>query len=331
MSLTSATVVSVALCTYKGEAYLPAQLDSILAQTRRPQELVIFDDVSPDGTWPLLEAYAPRIRAAGVRLALHRNARNLGYVGNFEQALQATSGEIVFLCDQDDVWHPDKIARFLPEFESRPDLLVLHSDARLVDGDGADMRCGLFEALEVTRDELTAIHAGRAFDVLVRRNIATGATMAVRRKVFEGGFVVPEGWIHDEWLAMIATFMGTVDCLEAPSIDYRQHASNQVGARRRGFVERLTGGGMSRLEFMTRTLLRTQTLLDVAEAGPLRLPEADLQMLRDRLTHARFRAMPPTALPARMAAIAREYASGRYSRFSNGPRSALSDFLLLRK
>ncbi|MGJ7582381.1 glycosyltransferase [Variovorax sp. RHLX14] len=327
----SATVVSVALCTYKGESYLGAQLDSILAQSRLPQEIVVFDDVSPDGTWALLESYAPRIRATGIRLELHQNARNLGYVGNFGQALQATTGEIVFLCDQDDVWHPTKIERFLPEFERRPDLMMLHSDARLVDGSGKDIHCGLFEALEVTREELEAIHAGRAFEVLVRRNMVTGATMAVRRKVFERAPVVPAGWIHDEWLAMIATFIGTIDCLEAPSIDYRQHASNQVGARRRGFVERLTGGGMSRLEFMTRTLLRTQTLLDIAEAGPLRLRETDLQMLRDRLTHARFRATPPLRWPARLAAIAREYASGRYSQFSNGPRSALSDFLLLRK
>ncbi|RZL54349.1 MAG: glycosyltransferase family 2 protein [Variovorax sp.] len=325
------TVVSVALCTYKGETYLPAQLDSILAQTRLPDELVICDDVSPDGTWALLERYAPRIRAAGIRLAMHRNATNLGYVGNFQRALEATTGSVVFLCDQDDAWHPTKVARYLPEFERRPDLLVLHSDARLVDGDGADMRCSLFEALEVTREELATIHAGRAFEVLVRRNIATGATMAVRRKVFETGLAAPEGWIHDEWLAMIATFMGTVDCLEEPTIDYRQHASNQVGARRRGFVERLTGGGMSRLEFMTRTLLRTQTLLDVAESGPLRLDAASLRMLRGRLTHARFRAAPPAHWPARLAAVLREYASGRYSQFSNGPRSALSDLLLLRK
>jgi glycosyltransferase involved in cell wall biosynthesis len=323
--------VSVALCTYKGERYLAAQLDSILAQTRLPQELVVFDDASPDDTWALLESYAPRIRATGIRLAMHRNVANLGYVGNFEQALKATIGEVVFLCDQDDIWHTTKIERFMPEFERRKELMVLHSDARLVDGDGNDMRCGLFEALEVTREELDAIHAGRAFEVLVRRNMVTGATMAVRRKVFEQAPVVPRGWIHDEWLAMIATFMGTVDCLEAPSIDYRQHGGNQVGARRRGFVERLSGGGMSRLEFMTRTLLRTQTLLDIAEAGPLRLPESDLQLLRDRLAHARFRATPPTRLPARFAAIVREYATGRYARFSNGPRSALSDFLLLRR
>ena len=325
------SVVSVALCTYNGETYLEAQLDSILAQTRLPEEIVVFDDVSPDGTWALLQRHAPRFRAAGVELLLHRNAVNLGYVRNFEEALKATTGDVVFLCDQDDVWHPDKIERFLPKFERNPDLLMLHSDARLVDGNGDGMNCSLFEALEITPAEVQAIHAGRAFEILIRRNVVTGATMAVRRKVFEQGMPAPNGWIHDEWLAMMAAFMGTVDCLEEATIDYRQHHANQVGARRRGFIERLTGGGMSRLEFMTRTLLRTQTLLDVAEAGPLRLDDASLQLLRDRLVHARFRAAPPNGWPARLAAVLREYASGRYLRFSNGPRSALSDLLLLRK
>ncbi|MGF6526669.1 glycosyltransferase involved in cell wall biosynthesis [Variovorax sp. PvP013] len=323
--------VSVALCTYKGASYLGTQLDSVLAQTRLPQEMVVFDDASPDGTWALLEAFEPRIRAAGIRLVMSRNPVNVGFVANFEQALQATTGDIVFLCDQDDVWHLDKIEQFLKVFECRPDLMMLHSDARLVDGQGSDMHCSLFEALEVERDEIDAIHAGRAFEVLVRRNVVTGATMAVRRRVLERGLSVPDGWIHDEWLAMIATFMGAVDCLESSTIDYRQHGGNQMGARRRGFVERVTGSGTSRLDFMTRTVRRTKTLLDLAEASPLRLKESSLEMLRDRLVHARFRAAPPERWPARLAAVLREYASGRYSRFSNGPRSALSDLLLLRR
>lgn len=327
----STVVVSVALCTYRGEPYLAAQLDSILAQTRPPQELVVFDDASPDGTWALLESFAPRVRAAGIQFVMHRNAANVGYVANFEQALRATTGDIVFLCDQDDLWHPTKVERFAAEFERRPDLLMLHSDARLVDDQESSLNCGLFEALEVTQEELAAVHAGDMFEVLVRRNIVTGATMAVRREVFADDFTVPEGWIHDEWLAMIATSKGTTDCLEVASIDYRQHDNNQIGMRRRGFVERLTGGGMSRFEFMTRTLLRTQTLLDEAEVGRLSLTPAAMQLLRDRLTHARFRAAPPDRLLPRMAAILREYGSGRYARFSNGPRSALSDLLQLRQ
>ena len=331
MSASIATDVSVALCTYKGEVYLAAQLDSILAQTLRPQEVVVFDDVSPDGTWVLLEQHAPRFHDAGINFVLNRNAVNLGYVANFEQALKATTRAIVFLCDQDDAWHPTKIERFLAEFERRPDLVALHSNARLVNGNGDDMKYSLFQALEVTRAELDAIHSGRAFEVLVRRNVVTGATLAVRRKVLENAAPAPTGWIHDEWLGMVATFFGTVDCIEEPTIDYRQHESNQVGARRRGFVERVTGGNISRLEFMTRTLLRMPSLLEIAEAGPLRPAEPCLQLLRDRLIHARFRAAPPENWPARLAAVLHEYATGRYSRFSNGPRSALSDLLLMRK
>lgn len=331
VKISSTLPVSVALCTYKGETYLAVQLDSILAQTRLPQEVVVFDDVSPDGTWAILKRYAPRFRAAGIRFVMHKNPVNLGYVANFQQALLATTGSVVFLCDQDDAWHPDKIERFMPNFECRPHLMALHSNARLVNPNGDDMHISLFEALEVTRAELDAIHSGRAFEVLVRRNVVTGATLAVRRAVFENAAPAPIGWIHDEWLGMIATFVGTIDCIEEPTIDYRQHESNQVGARRRGFVERLTGGGMSRLEFMTRTLLRTQTLLEVAEAGPLRPAEPCLQLLRDRLVHAQFRAALPEHWLVRLSAVIHEYASGRYSRFSNGFRSVFSDMLLLRK
>ena len=123
--------VSVALCTYKGASYLGKQLESVLAQTRLPQEMVVFDDASPDGTWALLEAFEPRIRAAGIRLVMHRNPVNVGFVANFEQALQATTGDIVFLCDQDDVWHLDKIEQF-DDFDPYQHYEIAIADAELL-------------------------------------------------------------------------------------------------------------------------------------------------------------------------------------------------------
>jgi hypothetical protein len=327
----SARSISIAVCTYQGERYLREQLESLFAQTCLPQEIVVFDDASRDGTWDLVQEFARQAPGRGVRMSTYRNPENVGYVANFQHALRATREEIVFLCDQDDIWHPRKLERFVAEFDRRPDLLMLHSDARLVDGDGKSIDCGLFEALEVSRDELSAVHGGQAFDVLLRRNIVTGAAMAVRRRVFEAGLEVPQGWIHDEWLAIVAATSGEVDCLEEPTIDYRQHGANQIGARRRSFVERLSGGGMSRGDFMSRTLARTQTLLCQTRAGHLQLDENATQNLLDRLEHARFRAAPPFEWFSRLRGVLREYTSGRYARFSNGPRSAISDLLRLRR
>lgn len=322
--------ISVALCTYNGAEYLSQQLDSLLAQQRLPDEIVVFDDASKDGTWDLAVAFADRASERGIQVSLHRNSVNIGYVANFTQALLATCGELVFLCDQDDVWHADKISRFAEEFERRPDLLMLHSDADLVDEAGASLHCTLFSAFEISREELEGVHKGDAFAVLVKRNIVTGATMAIRRSVIAYGNEVPPGWIHDEWLAMSAATQGRVDCLETPTIDYRQHGNNQIGARPRGFIERLTGNGISRPDFMSRMLVRTQSLMHRSASGQLRLSSPAMHLLSERLRHAQLRANLPPSISERAAAVFSEYASGRYSKFSNGLRSVLSDLFKLR-
>ncbi|RZI71990.1 MAG: glycosyltransferase family 2 protein [Pseudomonas sp.] len=327
MSVADHTSVSVTLCTYQGERYLQAQLDSLLVQSRLPDEIVIFDDASIDATWSLLQDFQRQATARGIRVRAQANATNVGYVANFQQALNAATGDLLFLCDQDDVWHSDKIERFVQEFQRRGDLLMLHSDARLVDAQGASLGDNLLDTLEVTSKELETVHVGRAFDVLLRRNIVTGATMAVRRRVIERGFNVPPGWIHDEWLAMTAAAQGRIDCLEAQTIDYRQHDRNQIGVRRQGYFERLFTDGTVHGELMVRMRDRIQTLLDLAEEGAFPLNGHDLESVRERLIHARLRANPPRNVMARIAAVRREYATGRYVRFSNGPRSAISDLV----
>lgn len=101
--------VSVALTTYNGQRFLLQQLDSLLAQTRRPDEVVVCDDASSDDTWALLETYA----AQHPELKIHRNPVSLGVDRNFLQAMALCSGTYLMLCDQDDVWLPEKIERSL--------------------------------------------------------------------------------------------------------------------------------------------------------------------------------------------------------------------------
>lgn len=319
--------ISVALCTYNGEKYLPQQLDSLLRQERPPDRIVIRDDVSTDGTWALLEAFATQARQRGIDVDLRRNAGNLGYVRNFEQALKATDGDLVFLCDQDDVWRVEKIRRMAGEFERRPRLGLLHTDARLVDGVGGDLGLGLFEALEITPAEIAAEHAGDAFDVLLRRNTVTGATTALRRTLLDALLPVPDGWVHDEWLAMGTCVQAQVDCLAWPSIDYRQHGGNQIGARRRTRRERLLGSGMPKREFMALVAGRLERALDRLHDANLAPPVGKEEQVRERIAHARFRAELPSSAFARWPMVAREARAGRYRRYSSGLRSIVSDLL----
>ena len=175
--------LSIVLCTYNGAAYLQPQLDSLLAQTRLPDEIVIGDDGSTDASVDMLQAFAARARDAGIEVQLLHHGENIGYVDNFSAGLRAAKGDVLFLCDQDDVWWADKLARMAERFEQDPALLLLHGDARLVDAEGHSLDCSLFEALQMTAQEREAIHGGRAFDVVLRRSFVTGATAALRRRL----------------------------------------------------------------------------------------------------------------------------------------------------
>lgn len=320
-----ASTTSIALCTYNGERFLQAQLDSLLAQTRLPDQIVAFDDVSNDGTWAILEAFASRARQHGIEVRLRRQPVNVGYVRNFEAALAECSGEVVFLCDQDDVWHPDKIERMAARFEAEPGLTMLHTDARLVDADGNGLGVSAFKAFEVSRAEIRAMHAGRAFDVLLKRNIATGAAMAVRLQVVRKAGSVPDGWIHDEWLGMVASLLGKADTLESAMIDYRQHGNNQLGAKVRSWRQRVGMSGVRGI-YMERGVKRTRALLDRFDgAGDLPVSRSSRKHAEQRLAHAVMRRELPMAFMPRFRIVAREVASGRYWRYSSGWRSVLSD------
>ncbi|MGO1071245.1 glycosyltransferase family 2 protein [Lysobacter sp. CA199] len=326
---------TVVLCTYNGARYLPQQLDSLLAQSRVPDRIIAVDDVSGDDTWTLLETFAVRARAAGVEVELHRNQRNLGYLRNFEAALPRADAGIVFLCDQDDVWHRNKLEEFLQRFRSRPELLLLHSDSQLIDDEGRELGQRMFQTLEVTASELTDLHSGRGFDVLLRRNIVTGATTAIRRELLDMALPIPDtaveglphsGWVHDEWLALVAAATGGVDCIETPSIGYRQHGANQIGARRRSLVERL-GGGRHRRDHMRAMVVKLQSLRDRIDREGLAVPADRRAAIAARIAHLSLRLNLPRGLIARARLVREEWRQGRYHRYSAGLRSLLSDLL----
>ena len=315
---------AVVLCSYNGERFLPAQFASLRAQTRQPDVYVLSDDVSSDAGWDLLQAFGRERAQAGCEVILHRNDANLGYVRHFEQALQRADAEVLFPCDQDDVWHARKIEQMLAEFARRPGLMVLHGDARLVDGEGRDLGRRLLQVLEVTPAEMTAMHAGRGFDVLLRRNIVTGAAMALRREVLRDALPVADHWAHDEWLALIGAMLGEADTLEEAVIDYRQHGGNQIGVRENVGLQQV-GIGKARNAFMQRAALRFQGLArQVASTHAL---AGHTDAVVDRLTHAQARAHLAASFPARVPQVLREWLSGRYARFGSGWRSVMTDLL----
>ena len=323
--------VSVALCTYNGAAYLEEQLLSIFGQSTRPDELVVSDDGSTDETLTVLErvveAWRAEDAAHAVEVVVLRNATALGVTANFEQALAACSGDLIALSDQDDVWQPARLEIMVAEFKRRPELGLLHSDARLVDAAGAPLGQTLLAALGVSSSNRAEVHDGGAFGVLLRRNIVTGATTILRREVVERSRPFPESWVHDEWLAMVAALTGEVDFLDETLVDYRQHSGNQIGASSldaAGKLGRLSAPRTARNE---RLLARAEALQERA-AKFVPTPSVDtLEKVDAKLAHERMRSALPAARPRRIRPVASAWRVRDYNRYGLGLQDALRDLV----
>lgn len=314
---------SVALCTFNGASFLRQQIDSICAQTVLPDEIVLVDDQSTDATWSLAERLSQR---CPLPLRLHRNEQRLGYVRNFEHAVSLTRGSLVFLCDQDDVWLPHRVERCLGCFDD-PQVLLVHSDASLVDADLRPLGPTLFEALKVSRKERDAVDVGDALAVLLRRNIVTGAAVAVRRSLLAAAAPFEPLYVHDEWLAVHAAVLGRIARIEEPLLLYRQHPGNQIGMPSQ----------MNRL----RHLLAGRALSRHAQALRLAALQRRLALLpldADRraralaaVSEAHHLAVERSALPQarwlRLPRVVQLLLTGRYGRTARGMHTAVRDLL----
>ena len=125
---------SVAMSTYNGERFLAEQLSSICAQTRPVDEIVVSDDGSSDGTLRILDDF--RLAHPQIHWKILPSAENHGFRESFLRALKACGGDLIFLCDQDDRWAPDKVETMLRPFEANPAMLSLISDFKTIDANG---------------------------------------------------------------------------------------------------------------------------------------------------------------------------------------------------
>lgn len=315
----SPLAVSVALCTHNGEPYVGEQVRSILDQVPAAAELVVGDDASTDGTVAVIRAAVGRHRAehpgSTIDLRIIERDAPLGVTRNFEQTIAACSGDIVALSDQDDVWPAGRLARLLPLFADSAVLLV-HTDARLVDADGRDSGRRLLATLEASPRERELLERGAALEVLIRRNLVTGATVLLRRDLAERSMPFPESWVHDEWLAMMAAVEGGLRLVPEPWLDYRQHGANVIGASEVTWARRWERLREPRDERAGRLVARAGALVDRLAQRPD--CAAALRVARAKLAHEQARATMPRAQPLRVPSILAGVVAGRYSRYSRG-------------
>jgi glycosyltransferase involved in cell wall biosynthesis len=321
---------SVALCTYNGAAYLVDQLESIAAQSRPPDELVVCDDASGDDTVAMVRAFAARARFP-VRLTA--NTDRLGSTRNFERAIAACTGDFIALSDQDDVWHPDKLRVIENRFLLAPGVGLVFSDADVADDALRPRGPRLWARIGLDESQRRLIASGRALDVLVQGWTVTGATMAFRSRFRSLCLPVPTDvspMIHDGWIALVVAAVAEIDLIDEPLITYRQHSAQQLGAPPPK-APASAPGGLAALRRVTSFAAPIATLRALGERLSAHAHAFDVDTASrtiDRmLRHYEGRASLPRRRVQRLPVIVRELTTGRYHRYGSGLRSAVKDLV----
>jgi len=319
--------ISVALCTHNGAAFVREQVESILRQSVPVTEVVLSDDASTDDTVAIVEATIHEWPLPRPRLTVIRNAPALGVVANFEQAALACSGDLIALCDQDDVWRPDKLQRFVDLFATEPDLQLAHSDATLVTAERAPLPGSLLQSLEATPLERRELVDGRSYYALVRRNLVTGATVVFRRQLLEQAVPFARTWVHDEWLAIIAAALSRTRLIDESLIEYRQHGGNQIGAVKPTLGYKLRKLREPRSDRNLSLVARSADLVERLETLSASVDPGRMAYARAKLVHERWRLALPQRRIARLPGIVAAVVAGRYGKFSRGILDAARDLV----
>jgi len=221
--------ILILLSTYNGSKYLKNQLDSLMAQSYKDFEIIARDDGSSDDTVEILKSF-------GIKLL--ESERNLGAKASFGEllkyAMQNSDSEYFMFCDQDDVWKEDKIEKTLVKMQDMENTysdmpLLVHTDLEVVD-----------EKLNTLADSFWNYQninpAQDRLNTLILKNIVTGCTMMINRKLAQIIEDVPvEAVMHDWWIAMVASCFGKIELVDEPLMLYRQHSSNDTGAKQYGW------------------------------------------------------------------------------------------------
>ena len=224
--------VSVALATFNGEKYISKQLHSLLFQRRTIDEVIIVDDASTDKTADIVRDFIEKNQLLNWHLYI--NEKNIGFLKNFKSAIEKTTGDIIFLCDQDDIWCKTKVDSMLNRFDSDDRIKAIYSGFNIIDENDnvVHARQKVFhsnnnlikfriEPFETVKIDLSTI---------CKYNISPGCTLAFTREVKNIYLEKTKSiCVHDWEIALIAAFLDGLYFFNTPLTHYRVHSSNTIG------------------------------------------------------------------------------------------------------
>jgi glycosyltransferase involved in cell wall biosynthesis len=224
--------ISVAFIVYNGAQYLRTQLDSILAQTHKVDEIIICDDASSDNTKEILEEYKNKHSNL---FFVHYNTENIGPTKNIEKSIQACTGELILLADQDDYWEAHKVETIVKWFEQNPTMNGVFTNGAIMNSKGElDNKYSLWDVMSYSHKAIkskTELNSNLKLYINTVENAVTGATLAIRNNLpyLQKSFPTIKNLVHDRWLAINLAETNSLGILEDKLIRYRIHSAQAIG------------------------------------------------------------------------------------------------------
>lgn len=220
--------IGVILATYNGEKFIEEQLQSILNQTIIPDEIIISDAGSTDKTVKICKSLLEHHDNVSAKFILHDSI--VPVTRNFECALEESTADYIFFCDQDDVWKREKIEVVIKKLISE-NAIMAFTDAYVVD-ESLQGNTSLWDVLNYRNNGTVYLKNDSSFiNRLIKSNVVAGMCLCIDASLKEQVLPFSENSLHDAWIAFVSILYGNVIAIKEQMTYYRQHSNNEVGAK----------------------------------------------------------------------------------------------------
>ncbi len=333
MNHSTHSTTSIALCTFNGADYLSTQWASLLTQEQLPDEVVVCDDQSTDGTVALLGHLATE---SPFPVRILENPVRLGYNKNFEKALSECTGDLIFICDQDDAWFPEKIgtmARFMAE---HPDMEAAFCNAWVTDEQLQERQSRFWEWVRFDTVARSRWQSGEMMEIMLDGNRVMGCATVLRRSFLTSALPVPDsvpGYIYDGWLGLVGAARQSVAFIDETLQLYRTHPQQQVGVRESDeVIERVRlrdrfGRNRDKKLAPLREKQSQLAIINQLLRNRLNGNAPGLALLRRRLSHFTMRSCLPHDRYRRIGPVLDSLRQGNYQRYADASANWYAPYL----
>ncbi len=221
-----APTVSILLNSYNGEKFIAQQIQSIISQTFTDYELLVYDDCSKDSTISIVK----KIVGNDPRVKIFKNPKNLGLIESFKNGLTMLTGKYICLADNDNFWLSTRLQREVDYLNLHTDVDMIFHDSFVSDQNLAVNICSFTRSLKGNFLSIASFDVHNlSLENLIDYNQVTGISLMFRKELIPKVRQIPEGDMHDNWIAKLTAADSQIGYIDEPLIIYRQHQNNMVG------------------------------------------------------------------------------------------------------